>query len=150
MGKVKSRNLAEGAREGFLCHHYDAQDVKFTTEYDWQHCVGMHVGYTYEVHWPHSALGACGTVNQYQSPFYDGVFCHIEGLPADQSTWSQGVGVQGQVFTIVNDERYYYPDMMRGMIVDGDMGLDLGIYTGSTTGTSRNNEMCSQYTPITW
>jgi len=36
------------------------------------------------------------------------------------------------------------------MIVEGDFGTDMAIYTGSTTGTSVNNEVCSQYTPITW
>jgi hypothetical protein len=36
------------------------------------------------------------------------------------------------------------------MIVDGDFGADMAIYTGSTTGTTRNNEVCSQYAPITW
>eukprot|EP00984_Skeletonema_dohrnii_P006512 scaffold2340_cov69-Skeletonema_dohrnii-CCMP3373.AAC.5 len=42
--------------------------------------------------------------------------------------------------------------MMRGMIIDKErnMGTDIHYYTGSTTGTSRNNEMCSQYAPITW
>jgi hypothetical protein len=60
------------------------------------------------------------------------------------------VGVQGQVFTIVNDESYYYPDLMRGMIVDGEMGQEVTKYTGSTTGTSRDNTVCSQYAPITW
>merc|ERR1719262_1176544 len=60
------------------------------------------------------------------------------------------IGVQGQVFTIVNDEKYYYPDLIRGMIVDGDYGADIAKYTGSTTGTSRSNEICSRYTPITW
>merc|ERR1719188_2386403 len=30
------------------------------------------------------------------------------------------------------------------------MGKDIAYYTGSTTGTSRNNEICSAYTPITW
>merc|ERR1712061_688625 len=39
---------------------------------------------------------------------------------------------------------------MRGWIVDGDYGLDIAKYTGSTTGTTRNNEICSRYTPITW
>ena len=63
---------------------------------------------------------------------------------------ASAVGVHGQVFTIVNDEDYYYGDMIRGMIVDKDMGQDVHIYTGSTTGTSRDNEMCSQYAPITW
>merc|ERR1712174_79966 len=50
----------------------------------------------------------------------------------------------------VNDEAYYYPDLMRGMIVDGDFGADVAKYTGSTTGTTRDNEICSRYTPITW
>merc|ERR1711943_171644 len=54
--------------------------------------------------------------------------------------------------TIINDENYYYPDLARGMIVDHDnsMGTDMAAYTGSTTGTSRSNEVCSAYSPITW
>ena len=55
-----------------------------------------------------------------------------------------------QVFTIVNNESYYYPDLMRGMIVDGQYGADIAKYTGSTTGTSRDNDICSAYSPITW
>merc|ERR1719321_2511605 len=39
---------------------------------------------------------------------------------------------------------------MRGMIVDGEMGLHMTKYTGSTTGTTRDNQICSRYTPITW
>merc|ERR1712194_846388 len=60
------------------------------------------------------------------------------------------VGVQAQVFTIVNDEAYFYPDLMRGMIMEGGFGADIAYYTGSTTGTSRDNELCSAYSPITW
>merc|ERR1712146_38789 len=60
------------------------------------------------------------------------------------------IGVQAQVFTIVNDEAYYYPDLIRGMIYNGDYGRDVSYYTGSTTGTSRNNDICSRYPPITW
>jgi len=63
---------------------------------------------------------------------------------------ASSVGVQAQVFVIVNDESYYYPNLIKGMIVQGDFGKDLGIYTGSTTGTSRNNKICSAYVPITW
>lgn len=142
-------------RAGFRCHHYDADDEKFTKEYDWEHCIGMEVGETYEVHWPHSTAGACGTANQYQTPFYDGVFCNLP-LEALQTLEAQdiakNVGVQGQIFTIVNDEKYFYPDLMRGMIQDKSLGLgqDLAYYTGSTTGTTRSNEMCSSYAPITW
>jgi len=151
------RRLAGDARYGLKCKHYDSSDVRFTTEYDWKHCVGMHVGDTYEVHWPHSAAGDCGTPNQYQTPFYDGVFCHFTAANANgdvfgasHSNLSKFVGVQAQVFTIINDEDYYYPDLMRGMIIDGDYGKQMAYYTGSTTGTTRSNTICSAYTPITW
>jgi len=38
------------------------------------------------------------------------------------------------------------------MLVDAthNMGQDVAVYSGSTTGTTRNNEVCSAYTPITW
>lgn len=140
----KHRKLAEDARLGPRCHYYDEKNPIFKDDYEWKHCVGMHVGETYEVHWPHSAMGACGTVNQYQTPFYDGVFCNYDGKELLK------IGVQAQIFTIVDDEEYYYPDLIRGMIVDGEKGSDLAMYTGSTTGTSRDNKMCSQYTGITW
>merc|ERR1711968_125293 len=55
--------------------------------------------------------------------------------------------------TVVNPENpddYYYPDLIKGMIVDETHGVDMAKYTGSTTGTSRDNEICSRYTPITW
>jgi len=142
-------------RDGFRCLHYDADDAKFTKEYQWQHCEDMEVGETYEVHWPHSTAGACGEVDQYQTPFTDGVFCNLSKDAFDTLSTQQvadAVGVHAQVFTVVNDEAYFYPDMMRGMVVDGPtgMGQDVHYYTGSTTGTSRDNEMCSQYAPITW
>jgi len=65
---------------------------------------------------------------------------------------ANAVGVQGQIFTIVNDDTYYYPDLIRGWIVDEEMGMgqDIAMYTGSTTGESRSNEICSSYSPITW
>jgi len=149
-----TRRLA-GTRYGYACRLYKENDASFNTEYTWQYCQDMHVGETYEVHWPHSALGACGTPHQYQDPFYDGVFCGLEegvlGTLKPQDIASS-VGVQGQVFTIINDEAYFYPELIRGMIVDKEknMGIDVTIYTGSTTGTTRNNEICSKYAPITW
>ena len=77
----------------------------------------MRVGETYEVHWPHSAAGACGTPNQYQSPFYDGVFCRDGIITLDPLNTHETIGVQAQVFTLVNDETHYYPNMIQGMIV---------------------------------
>jgi hypothetical protein len=146
----KTRRLAagsKGVRIGFQCGYYDAKDHKYTNPYKWEHCVDMMVGQTYEVHWPHSSVGACGTPYQYQSPFYDGVFCHY---PPGGATTHDNVGVQAQVFTIVNDENYYFPDLFHGMLVAGDFGKDMAYYTGSTTGTSRSNDVCSSYSPITW
>merc|ERR1712187_604057 len=102
---------------------------------------------------PHSSAGMCGTPNQYQSPFYDGVFCNkatVEVVLAGNATTYENIGVQSQTFTVINDEAYYYPDLFRGMIVDADWGKDMAYYTGSTTGTSRDNTICSSYTPITW
>eukprot|EP00804_Cyclotella_cryptica_P005775 CCRYP_000099-RA/>CCRYP_000099-RA protein AED:0.01 eAED:-0.00 QI:213/0.66/0.25/1/0.66/0.5/4/0/333 len=138
---------------GFRCHHYNPSDPKFTKEYEWKHCLNMEVGETYEVHWPHSVAGDCGTPNQYQEPFKDGVFCHLTLEQLNSLTAQEvanSVGVQSQVFTIVNDEAYFYPDMIRGMIIDGEMGSDVAHYTGSTTGTSVDNNVCSPYSPISW
>jgi len=135
-------------RQGLRCHKYDSKDAKFTTAYNWKHCKHMQVGETYEVHWPHSAGGACGTVHQYQTPFYDGVFCNGGDLALTNTGYN--IGVQAQVFTVVNDEDYYYPDLIKGMIIDGDKGDDMVFYTGSTTGDSRTNQVCSKYSPITW
>jgi len=145
-GPGEIQKLDGDARHGFRCNKYDETDAKFTTPYEWKHCKEMEVGETYEVHWPHSAAGACGTPNQYQTPFYDGVFC-TDGVLTDTAAQ---VGVQSQVFVIVNDESYYWPELFRGMIVDGEMGQDVAKYTGSTTGDKRNNDVCSQYSPITW
>ena len=129
---------------------YKASDAKFTKPYTWKHCVNMEVGQTYEIHWPHSAAGMCGTRHQFQSPFYDGVFCKDGIISLSPLNTYQKIGVQAQVFTVVNDESYYVPDLIKGMIVKGDKGADIAKYTGSTTGTSRSNTVCSKYTPITW
>lgn len=151
----RRRKLAGKVRQGNQCKLYNKDDAKFTKPYNWQYCKDMEVGQTYEVHWPHSALGACGTPHQYQYPFYDGVFCKLTDFFAGGGKLSpqaiaSTVGVQGQVFTIVNDEQYYYDNLIAGMIVDGDFGKDMAVYTGSTTGTSRDNKICSMYAPITW
>ena len=140
-GKGPGRQLSGDVRSGFRCHHYNSSDAKFTTEYKWKHCKDMKVGETYEVHWPHSVAGACNTPNQYQTPFYDEVFCRDDIISLKPlNTW-QKIGVQAQVFTIVNDEDYFYPSLFDGMRVDGEYGADVAKYTGSTTGTSRNNQM---------
>jgi len=152
---IDQRRLASGkTQQGYQCKLYDANDEKFTKKYDWKHCKKMEVGQTYEVHWPHSKLGACGTPNQYQYPFPDGVFCNIQEVDVatlDTKDLASHIGVQAQVFTVVNDESYYYPNLINGMIVGGEHGTDMAVYTGSTTGASVDNDKhCSLYNPITW
>jgi len=152
-------------RQGFRCNFYDKDDTRFTDPYHFKYCKKMVVGETYEVHWPHGSerngFAACGTPNQYQSPFYRGLFCNWPELghefpsnhPFTDQAVARSVGVQGQVFTIINDEDYYYPDLFRGMIrgVKGkDYGKDMAVYIGSSSESRRNNEICSSYTPITW
>ena len=144
------RQLAAGERRGGRCHYYRNTDPKFTTPYNWRFCTNMKVGETYEVHWPHSAAGACGTQWQMQSPFYDGVFCRDGIITIAPLNTYQKIGVQSQTFVVVNDEAYYQPNLFRGMLTHGQHGLDMAMYTGSTTGTSRDNQVCSRYTPITW
>jgi len=150
------RKLAGKARKGYQCNLFDPEDEKYTKPYDWKFCdASMEVGQTYEVHWPHSTAGACGTPDQYQSPFPDGVFCNLNMeivRTLTQQDIASNIGVQAQVFVVVNDEDFYYPDLIRGMIVEPEMemGSDVAMYTGSTTGDSVNNEKCSSYTPITW
>jgi len=149
----RRRQLAgSSVRKGFQCRHYNPTDTKFTAPYNWQHCTNMMIGETYEVHWPHSAAGSCGSRWQYQTPFYDGVFCRDGVISIAPLNTYEKIGVQAQVFTIVNSDesQYQYDNLFEGMIVDGDRGTDMAYYTGSTTGTSRNNGMCSRYTPITW
>merc|ERR1719199_1064456 len=68
-----------GMRIGHMCHkgkelwegsHPSVRNTDGTVkEYDWKYCKDMHVGLTYEFHWPHSSLGACQTPWQYQYHF---------------------------------------------------------------------------------
>jgi len=117
----------------------------------------MVVGETYEIHWPHSAAGACGTKWQYQTPFYDGVFCNDGIIKVAPLNTFEKIGVQSQTFVIINDEAYYEPNLIQGMLTGAasvtgmpPRAADMAMYTGSTTGTSRDNEICSRFAPITW
>ena len=51
-----------------------------------------------------------------------------EGVGDDSGSQvlASNIGVQGQVFTVVNDEDYYYPNLIDGMLVDEARGLGQG------------------------
>mmetsp|Transcript_30147 Transcript_30147/g.93339 ORF Transcript_30147/g.93339 Transcript_30147/m.93339 type:complete len:371 (+) Transcript_30147:65-1177(+) len=131
------RKLAGDVTPGYFCNKdaggYDENDPMYTTEYEWEYCENMHVGYTYEVHWPHSDATPCGMM----SDGLGGLFCLKMPTKA---------GVEGQVFVIVNDDsgKYDQPRLIEHM-VDVTLESDIAKYTGSSTGTSHDNEVCSPY-----
>ena len=63
------------------------------------------------------------------------MFCHLNKFDADQPISNQ-VGVQAQVFTVVNDDSgdYYWDDLIDGMVVDEDRGM--GVHVTKYTGVS--------------
>ena len=156
----EERKLASGSlRVGHMCKNaYDLNnddpDGIVANEYDWQYCHDMHVGLTYEFHWPHSSIGACQTEWQYQYHFLDGVLCGatIGGLDiatAADALMSRdvGIGVEGQVFTIVNSDDpssspYLRPTWDALNSWDTELATDYAYYQGSTTGDAADNEIC--------
>jgi len=105
------------------------------------------LGETYEFHWPHSSLAACGdSINQYQEPFVDGLLCNdpfgddfdtlVRALAGEPQLLADNIGVQAQIVTVVNDEDYFFPNFYRGMIVNEERGYgqDITAYLGSRTG----------------
>jgi len=153
---LEHRRLADEIRTGHMCHNakemWESGDELVATEYDWQYCSDMHVGLSYEIHWPHSNLGSCQTMWQYQYPFMDGVLCGatVGGLDYATAvnainTGGAKIGVEGQVFTIVNSvdptsSAYLRPtwDAMNGW--DTTLATDVAYYQGSTTGDAANND----------
>jgi len=167
-GGDEHRKLASEARVGHMCRNakemHDSQDDLVAHEYDWKYCVGMNVGLSYEVHWPHSSLGHCQSEWQYQEPFMDGVLCKATMGGVDIATAleligdrSVGIGVEGQVFTIVNSDdpsssAYLRPtwDAMNGW--DQTLATDRAYYQGSTTGDAADNDDVCRGTggAVTW
>ena len=170
-----------GMRIGHMCKAgkdlWEASDASVrksdgtVNEYAWQYCKDMHVGLTYEFHWPHSSLGACQTPWQYQYHFLDGVYCKATmggltygeaaaALTSDPPT--AFIGVEGQVFTIVNggEAEALRPtwDVLSGWdrqaIADtkDDATGGVAYYQGSTTGDAANNDDVCRGTGnlVTW
>ena len=170
-----------GMRIGHMCvkgkELWEAKDPSVrnadgsVNEYDWKYCKDMHVGLTYEFHWPHSSLGACQTPWQYQYHFLDGVLCQatMGGLTyADAAAALTSdppgayIGVEGQVFTIVNggDAAAKRPtwDVLNGWDrqaieeTKNDATGGVAYYQGSTTGDAANNDDVCRGTGnlVTW
>jgi len=151
---------AQIPQAGHFCET-DYASPYFNTEYDWQYCENMHVGLTYEIHWPHSNLGMCDSEWQMQTHFMNGVLCKANQAkmsPADAwaavfESHTAKIGVQSQVFTIFNsdagaeydhittDESTWDP-LMGWSIKGNEAANDIAVYQGSTTGQQNGNEDC--------
>jgi hypothetical protein len=80
----------------------------------------------------------------------DGVLCYAnensmataDAVDAVFDSKLAKIGVQGQVFTVVNDDAYDYPewDMLYGW--NSDLASNVAIYQGSTTGQKDGNVVC--------
>lgn len=112
----------------------------------------MRVGETYEFHWPQatSTFAACDNPWQYQSTFTDGLLCNYSpaagGLEAggfSPQDLADNIGVEAQVFTIVNNfdntyDMHDHENLLEGPVVDSYLGAGelWAYYTGSRTGGS--------------
>jgi len=111
--------------------------------YSFVHCKGVEVGKTYEVHYVHSTAGV------HRAELGDNADMMADGLGGaanGRGLLNPMVVVQGQVFRIVNGAPTV-SDMLHGWtVVDHS---DSVMYSGSTTGPSHDNTVCSPYV-ISW
>jgi len=113
--------------------------------FEFQHCKGkVEVGKSYEVHYVHSSAGY--SEEALKGADFDLMNDGLGGAANGRGQLNPMVVVQGQVFQIVQGADTV-DDMLHGWSVVGHENSVM--YTGSTTGPSHNNEVCSPYA-ITW
>merc|ERR1711862_620701 len=116
------------------------------TPYVFQHCKGVvEVGKSYEVQYVHSSAGysqAELTADPSLDLMDDGLLRAANGRGLLNPT----IAVQAKVFHIVRDSATPN-EMLHGW--GNSAPADAAMYTGSTTGPSYNNEICSPYA-VTW
>lgn len=136
------RRLGTNVRPGFMCSTADLD----LTAYTFQYCKGqVEVGKSYEIHYVHSSAGYTAA-DVAGNPDVDGMDDGLGGAANGRGLLNPMVVVQGQVFQIAHDGAEVN-DMLHGWTVVGH--TDSVMYSGSTTGPSHNNEVCSPYV-ITW
>jgi len=139
------RRLAEGAvRPGWMCGTADLSESSMAP-YEFQHCKGdVQVGKSYEVHYVHSSAGY--SQEDLQGADVDGIEDGLGGAANGRGLLNPMIVVQGQVFQIVRGGENV-SDLFHGWTVVGHENSVM--YSGSTTGTSHDNSVCSPYV-ITW
>jgi len=145
--RLSERRLAGDVRPGFMCPRDTLTDEQ-KAPYEFKYCKGdVTVGKSYEVHYVHSSAGYDRDAlhNASSMEEADLLADGLGGAANGRGQLNPMIAVQGQVFQIVNGGATY-ADMLHQWpktVTQGKM------YTGSTTGQSHDNEICSPYA-ITW
>ncbi|CAE7024611.1 unnamed protein product [Symbiodinium natans] len=115
------------------------------TPYTFQHCTGdVQVGKSYEVHYVHSSAGTDNDASDGMNA--DLLADGLGGAANGRGLLNPMVVVQGQIYQIVNGGPTVN-DLLHGWTVVGHNNSVM--YSGSTTGQSHDNSVCSPYV-ITW
>jgi len=148
-----ARRLAASAkvRPGYMCAT-TALTAAEKVAYTFKHCTGeVEVGKSYEVHYVHSSAGyhkvtgAGFTTAANAERMSDG----LGGAANGRGMLNPMVVVQAQIFQIVNDANAPADDDMLHGWSHITHDANTVMYSGSTTGPSHNNAVCSPYA-ITW
>ncbi|CAE7598336.1 unnamed protein product [Symbiodinium natans] len=138
------RRLASNPRPGFMCPTDTLTDAQMTP-YTFQHCTGdVQVGKSYEVHYVHSSAGTDNDASDGMNA--DLLADGLGGAANGRGLLNPMVVVQGQIYQIVNGGPTVN-DLLHGWTVVGHNNSVM--YSGSTTGQSHDNSVCSPYV-ITW
>jgi len=147
MQPAGARRLATNPRPGFMCSATGLTAAE-KTAYTFQYCKNVEVGKTYEIHYVHSSaathLPAAAASGKHDS-MNDG----LGGAANGRGQLNPMVVVQGLVVQITNDAQ---APVVNDMLHNWDgfaTGRDAVMYSGSTTGPSHTNAICSPYI-ITW
>ncbi|CAJ1430903.1 unnamed protein product [Effrenium voratum] len=141
-----SRRLATTGtvRPGWMCTTSSLNSTQLQA-YTFQYCKGqVEVGKSYEIHYVHSSAGM--DANETDDVNADNLADGLGGAANGRGLLNPMIVVQAQIFQIVNGAATV-DDMLHGWTVVGH--TDSVMYSGSTTGTSHDNSVCSPYA-ISW
>jgi len=140
-----NRRLASNVRPGFMCPTTDLTTTQLAP-YTFQYCKGqVEVGKSYEVHYVHSSAGYT-PADLASDTNLDLMSDGLGGAANGRGQLNPMIVVQAQVYQLVQ-EAQNVTDMLHGWTVVGHANSVM--YSGSTTGPSHDNMVCSPYV-ITW
>jgi len=133
----------EAPKPGYMC-----EPPQLNSNFEFQYCKNVTVGYSYEVHYVHSSAGysAEHTAHATTDDMDDG----LGGAANGRGLLNPTVAVEAQVFLIVDDDTAgvdNVSDLWHGWKHLTDRKI--AAYQGSTTGPSHNDTVCSPYA-VSW